>query len=80
MEDLAKLINEINSDQDGMNAAFPKMIHKDEIDLSGFSEQKSSYENIESEYIDQSGDCDYGFYGVLAVPFGDFYIVFKYWE
>lgn len=80
MEDIAALINEIKSDQSAMCVDFPKIIHKENIDLSGFTEQKSDYTGVENEYINQSGCSDYGYHGTMAIPYQDYFIVFTYSE
>jgi hypothetical protein len=80
MESLSKLFNEIQKDQEGMFATFPKLLHKNNIDLVGFSKQESDYDGIDFEYVNQSGCADYGFHGSMAVPFGDYFILFTYSE
>lgn len=80
MENLSKLFNEIQEDQEGLFATFPKLVHKNDIDLNGFSEQKSDYSGVEFEYVNQRGCADYGFRGSMAVPFGDYFILFTYCE
>ena len=80
MDDLIKLINEIQDDQKSFNARFPNIISKDDVDLSNYSEQKSDYSGVEFEYVNQSGDGDYGFHGKVAVPFEDIFIVFDFYE
>lgn len=80
MKKLSKLFNEIQNDQEEVFATFPKLLHKNDVDLNGFNKQKSDYEGVEFEYVNQSGCADYGFHGVMAIPFDDYFIIFTYSE
>lgn len=80
MENLIKLLNEIQYEHRGEHASFPKLIHKTVINLDAFSKQESDFTGVEFEYVNQRGCADYGFYGSLAVPFGDYFILFEYSE
>jgi hypothetical protein len=74
MNEIVELINEIHEYQEFTYAKFPEIIHKDEFDLTGFSEQESYYPSVDVVYT----DVDYGFYGTMAIPCKEHFIVFEY--
>lgn len=82
MNGLIKLINEINDTSQGTGGLthFPKIVKKEEMDLKWFKEQLSSYEGIKTEFVSQYGDGDYGYHGTVAIPYGEWFVVFEFDE
>lgn len=77
-EQLISLINTVNADIDIFvtGVSFKEL---NSFSFQCFDYQPSCYPGIDFEYISQSGDDDYGYYGTLAYPVsGDMLLVVEY--
>lgn len=77
-EQLIRLINTVNDDVDIFvtGLSFKEL---NSFSFKDFDHQPSCYSDIDFEYIRQSGDGDYGYYGTLVFPVsGEMLLVVEY--
>lgn len=77
LEFIGRVILHISGDTD-INYQFPRIKNVDSSDLKFFREQESNIEGVETEWVSQSGDGDWGYTGTIAIkiPLSDGYYIF----
>ena len=80
---IGNVICQISGDTEVNTFQFPKVENWDSSNLKGFTKQESSLDGVDFEWINQSGDGDWGYQGTLAIeiPMSDgYFIVIKYFD